>query len=208
MESYSLLLGLVAAGMHTTAYILYNIQSKKGQSKPNAATWALWAFLVILNALTYQETSRSFWLAFTYFTSSTACILTFGYVWIIGRLEWPAWRDWLYASLAAIGGIVWLVYHQAAYANLIITGTILLSFEPTYRGVWKNPHKETPLPWWLWTLALVVIAVNAALQHQAWTSYVSPVSLTVAHATVAILCSRQRKHRYDVRQGWRMPTTH
>lgn len=197
MDRVSLALGIAAACIHVTAYALYNIQSKKGQSKPNAATWGIWAFLVVLNAMTYREVSHSILVALPYYTSSISCLLTFCYLLVTGKYDWPEWRDWVYAGLAAIGGVIWLVFHHAGYANLVITGAILLSFEPTYKTVWRNPHKEKPGPWVLWALAFIVITANVAHQRRGFMAFVSPVSLCLAHYAVAMLCSRRRKENFD-----------
>lgn len=207
MEHLSLVLGLTAATIHVAAYFLYNVQTHVGQSKPNAASWSIWVFLSILNALTYHGAGQSVALTLQYFAGSVACFLTFVYVLRIGRFEWPARKDWLYAGLGAIAGILWLRFHQAGYANLVITGAILISFGPTFRGVLRDPTKEIPRSWILWTAACLVTTLNVALQHKSLIAYVSPIALALAHGYVAVLCRSKRKTAFASRLAENTRTT-
>lgn len=199
METLTLFLGLSAACIHVAGYLLYNIQTKLGQSKPNGATWIVWVLLAGGNALTYNASTGSFVTGLQFFAGSVACFVTFLYVLCIGRITWPKKREWFCTSLAIVGGIVWLVFHKASYANLIIVAAFAFSFQPTFSGVWRDPFTEKPLSWLLWTLSCVITTVSVALNKRPAIAFVAPVSLAILHGVVVFLCSGARKKRFSGR---------
>lgn len=54
MIDISTALPVVAALLHATGFILYNVQTKLGKSDPNPVSWFLGAFLATLNALSFS----------------------------------------------------------------------------------------------------------------------------------------------------------
>lgn len=190
-------LAVVAALLHGVAYILYNVQTKLGQSKPNIASWSIWTFLAILNALTFKEVSKDFVSSLQFATGSVACSVTFFYVLSIGKFKWPTPHELRLFGLGALATAVWLVLRNSGVASLIITVAFLISFVPTWEGVWRNATTEKPLAWILWTTALTISAVNIFLRGSAHPIAVfGVVSLLIAHGAVAILSRSSRQRRY------------
>lgn len=193
MGTVSLILGITAALLHGIAYLLYNVQTKLGQSNPNAASWSIWAFLSTLNALTFAASSGDFVAALQFYTGSVACILTFFYVLVIGRFAWPKPKDWAMFGIGFLASIVWWWSRSASAGNFIVLIAFVISFLPTLEGVWKDPANEKPLAWILWSVALLVTSVNVVILGKTG-SLLTPFVLLLLHGAVAFLSrSRLRK---------------
>ncbi|MFH1099153.1 MAG: hypothetical protein V1723_04545 [Candidatus Uhrbacteria bacterium] len=191
VDRFTLTLGVAAALLHGAGYLVYNIQTKLGKSNPNTATWGIWVFLATLNAFSYRAMSGDTVIAFQFFTGSVACVLTFLYVLAIGKFAWPKREDWEVFALSALAAIIWYVYRNATYANMIVAVTLALSMIPIFRDVWTNPRVEHPFAWWLWTAAFVVTTVNVVLRGRGQLpNLVLPIGGAVLHGAVAVLARR------------------
>lgn len=201
MDRVSLALGIAAACIHVSAYITYNIQTSKGLSKPRASVMGISAFLAVLLAMTYLATTTNVAITLQYIAGSTSAMTTLLYLWVRKRLTRFSKEECVYAAISFVAGIVWYVFHQAAFANFIILATVLMTFKTLYQGVWRNPYTETAWAWLLWALANAVNTVNVIHLHKEWTAYVSPIVLMISHLAVAVLSSTSRKRRFTARTG-------
>lgn len=188
-------LGVTAALLHGTAFVLYNVQTFRGESTPNFASWGVWAILATLNALTFRAMENDTVATLQFVAGSIGCIATFLYALAIGKFAWPDKQEqWLFV-LSLIAVVVWLVFNAATSANMIVLTAAVISFIPTARVVWKDPFKETPRSWVIWTLACAITVVNVLLR-QGWSmSLVTPAALLVLHGSIAVLCGEGRKLR-------------
>ncbi len=163
--SASAVLGVIAGLVHFSAYALYLRQVLRGASKPNAATWTLWTFLAVLNSASYLAMCRDPAKAATPIAGALACavILTVS-VWK-GRLTRLAVFDRGILAIGLSAAAVWWVSRSATWANLLLQGAFVLSNVPTYRGVWRDPSTERPLPWFGFGLAY---AINILVVLMRW----------------------------------------
>lgn len=197
METFSVILGITAALLHGSGYLIYNIQTKLGKSEPRIITWLIWVFLTILNALSYNVMSGDFVAALQFFMGSVACIATFLYVIMIGKFKKPEKHDWLMFGLAALAMAIWVIFRSATGANMIILLATAISFMPTLKGVWKNPFVETPLAWNLWTIAYAISTTNLLLRDCPAVAFIGPVAMIFAHGAIAVLSTESRKRRFS-----------
>lgn len=198
----SLVLAVVAALLHAGAYLLYSVQTKLGRSKPNPVSWSVWAFLAILNALTFKEMSG--WVpALQFMTGSVACFCTFIYALFVGKLTWPkrGAREWKFFGVGIIAAMVWFIFRSAEGANMLLLLGFVFSFKPTYEGVEADPNKETALPWTIWTVAFGVTIINLIVLHKGWVSFVTPSVMVIAHGAIAVLSREERKADFRVRRA-------
>lgn len=174
MHELAVVLGVTAALLHGVAFILYCIQTRFGKSSPKSASWALWAFLATLNALTFHGMTSNWLVTIQFVTGSVGCIATF-----------------LFAMF------VWWIFRTAAVANMIIFIALVISFIPTYEGVWANPTKETPRSWVLWGLAFFITAINVIVSGKGRPlNLVMPIGGAILHAGVGYLSRRKRVYRF------------
>jgi hypothetical protein len=82
-----------------------------------------------------------------FFTGSVACTLTFIYVLIIGKFSRLKPKEWGLFALGLLATLVLLKFRNATGANMLALAAVLISFYPTFEGVLKNPHRETPYSW-------------------------------------------------------------
>lgn len=200
MDTISLVLGVVAALLHGTAYAIYNRQAKLGQSQPNPVSWSVWAFLAILNALTFKGMSD--WvLALQFVAGSVACFLTFIYVLFIGKFAWPrrGAKEWKIFGIGIIAAIVWFVFRSAEWANMVVLLGFVISFKPTYDGVKADPNRETAFPWVIWTVAFAVTIINLIIRDKELVAFITPVVLLVSHCSIAVLSRKRRKQAFRLR---------
>ena len=194
-----LVLGVAAALFHGSAFVLYAIRARLGHSSPKSASWALWAFLATVNALTFRTMSGDV-ATLQFFTGSVACVAVFVYMWAIGKLKWPEPNELLMFAFGLVAIYVWWRYRNAGAANLIIFAALVISFKPTFDGLRTDPYAETSGPWNLWTIAFLITAANVVLRSQGGPrelalQLVMPIGGAVLHGAVAFLSRRERRLR-------------
>lgn len=198
MEYVRLALGITAAVLHGIAYYLYARQTKLGQSEPNSATWSIWAFLAIANALTYRAMSGDLAGTLQFYVGSVGCLSTFIFTLVIGKFSWPKhWEEWATLAFVFLGCAIWYYFGNAGNASRIVLLAFAISFIPTLDGVIRNPFVETPRSWLIWTIAYVITTVNVTLKPDwQWASILTPAAFLVAHALVAVLSNEGRKTEF------------
>lgn len=179
--------------MHVTAFALYNKQMIQGTSRPNTATWTLWAFLTFLNFGSYKVMSGNWVKSILPLASSIACLLTFLFAIAKGKLSRLNIWDVFALGIGFLSGCAWWWYQSATYANLIMQGSILVSFVPTMRGVRKNPKNEKALPWFIWSSAYILSIAVVLLRWQGqFQDLAYPINCLVLHAAVGVLAKRSK----------------
>lgn len=82
---------------------------------------------------------------------------------------------------------------------MVVVIAFLISFFPTFKGVWQDPFKEAPLPWLIWTVAFLITTSNVILRwNEQPLALVIPIVLFMTHGGIAILCTNKRKERFSV----------
>lgn len=197
MHNLTIVLGITAALLHGVAYLLYAIQTKVGHSSPKSASWGLWAFLVLINWVTFGVTIGNWIVALQFLTGSVACIAVFIYMLAIGKFSWPTAKQWRLVGLGILAMLVWWIFRNAAWANTIIFVALAISFIPMYEDLWTDPRSETPRSWVLWTLAFLVTTANVIVNWNGQPlSLVMPIGGAILHGIVAALSTEARKERF------------
>ncbi len=191
--STDLFLGVIAGVMHVVAFVLYNRQMLKGVSRPNTATWTLWVFLTFLNLGSYRAMSGDWVKSILPLASSTACLFTFIFALAKGKLSKIDPWDGAALGVGIIAGFAWWQYNSATYANLILQGSIAISFAPTLRSIRLDRTSEKPLPWFIWSVAYVLSIVVIVMRWRGqWQDFVYPVNCLMLHAAVGLMADRSR----------------
>ena len=184
-------LSILAAVFHGVAYAIYLHQVFGGGSIPNPASWTIWAFLSILNAITFWKGSRDGLATAQFFTGSVACFVVWVFALGAGKFAPLDTMAWAVLVLSLLACAVWYFTRSAIYANLVVGGILLISSVPTIAGVWHNSNVEQSLPWWLWTTAFVITSVNVyrrtdRTKSRWWFLMVVPIFGIAIHGAVAI----------------------
>lgn len=191
-----MLIAIVAVMLHGGAYVLYSWQVLIGESVPNPASWTAWALLASLNAATFYSASTSAISTAQFFAGSVGALVVWGIALADGKFSALGGMEWIVLTACVIACLVWWVTEKAIYGNLILAAIVVVSWWPTFEGVWVNPYVERALPWWMWTVASACTTVNVyrarndPLRNDGmpWQLLlVTPMILIFIHAVVAVL---------------------
>lgn len=154
----------VAVLLQIGGFILYDVQVFSNATLPNTTSWLLWAYLSILNALTYYHDSSKNWTkSGVAIINAIAMVITFIFSVSIGNMSLPPMHDYPVLVLGLLAGLAWYRY-SAGIAQVVLQFAFTLAFLPTYFDIWDNPSIEHPLPWLLWAtsffLGIVIVGTK------------------------------------------------
>lgn len=184
----------IAAGLvNLGGFITYNKQIFLGQSKPNVVTWLSVASLSVLICLTYIYMSDDLIKSIMIIVAATAAVVTFLLSLFLGKLSKPNIYDAVVLITVIIIGIAWWVNQNATIANLVLQGCLLVSFIPTFIGVWQNPKNERITSWLVWNASAAMHIVVVVLRWQGqYQDLAHPICLLVLN-TVVIFGTLRKK---------------
>ena len=187
---------VLAAVFSGVAYVLYLHQVYAGGSVPNPASWTVWAFLAGLNAITFWKGSKDGLATAQFFTGAVGCFVVWAFALSMGKFAPLDTMAWSVLLLCVAACLVWWKTKNAIYANLVLSGTLAVSFVPTIVGVWQDGKTEQPIPWYLWTAAFAITSINVFRRTDRtklhwWFLMVVPVLGTILHGIVALNSARK-----------------
>lgn len=181
-----------AAGMHVVAFIIHALQTHKGTSTPNPATWGLWTFISALNCASFITMQEHRIVGLLPIVSSISCIAAFLVYLFKHKFSKLGFWENTALVLGIVAVFVWWYYHSASYANLILQPAIVISFMPTLRGVWRDPNREGPLPWFIWSPAYIFLIIAVFLEwEEKLLQLVYPINCLFWHGLVGVLSLRK-----------------
>lgn len=141
-----MILGIIAGVIAFIAYIIYIISIIRGKSKPNRATWWIWAFMGLILAVSYKYSgaSNSVWVPYVEFLGPLiVAILSIKYG--EGGLESKTDLFCLFGAFISI--ILWIVFNNPVVA--LVTNLAIDSFAiiPTIKKSYHRPEGED---FWAW----------------------------------------------------------
>ena len=188
LSEISAIIGVIAGLLHVFSFVIYNKQLLKGESQPNTSTWILWVYLTVLNCTSYFFMTTDWAKSFLPIASSAAGIATFFVAVFKGKMSKIDPFDAGALVIGLLAGGAWWLYKSATHANLILQISVLLSFIPTYRWVWKNAEREKGLPWYIWTFAYSLsISVVIMRWNGHWQDLAYPINCFFLHLGVGLL---------------------
>ncbi len=193
MQWISWILGIISALLHGVGYVVYNRQTKRGDSKPNAVSWFIWALMAGLNAASFTGVT-DIPHALQYMVGTFAALATFFLALRWHRFDWPEPIELAVLVLCLVCMGTWYVFKDASFANATLLAPFLISFWPTFRGVRNDPGRERPFAWNIWSVAFAVnLANNIALWNGKPVSVINPVILLLCHWSIAYLSSSRHR---------------
>lgn len=151
MGNYYAVAGIVAGILSIAGYIPYILAIFRGETRPNRASWIIWAIVGGLLAFSYIETGdrHSIWLPLGYFIGPliTAVLsLRYGYM-VWSRLDTIC----LVAACASV--IPWMLSDTAILTLLINVFIDFMGAIPTLIKSYKEPETEDFLAWLIFFVA-------------------------------------------------------
>ena len=177
--------------LHIFAFGLYEWNLIVGDARPNAASWAIWGFITILNFTSYRAMSRDWVKSILPTVGSLLCILTFVIALVRGRFATPTVYDLSVMTIGLCAALVWWWTRRASIAQILLQIGIAIGFIPTFGTVWVDPTSEPAACWLLWAIAFSLQTLVVLMRWQGQkTDLLYPVNCTGLHLAVGILALR------------------
>ena len=176
-----------ASGLAQIAgYALYNWLMRKGDIRPNSASWLIWTIGSLLNMASYVSMTGDIVKDILPITCSIACIATFIHTILIGRFSRPDGFEWCMVATDLSITAVWM-FMSATEASLLYQVGTIISFFPMMKGVASGHDKESPAPWLVWTIAYALFTTTVCLRYEKWQDLAYPVVCLILHGAMTRL---------------------
>ena len=180
---FKVLLGFIATGLAIISYIPYIRDMRRGQTKPHAFSWLIWAVITYI-AGTAQLTSGGGWGSMVAFTTGTISAWI-AYYSFRHRAVAITKSDWISLIVAFAAIPLWIITKQPLLSVIIISIIDLVAFWITIRKTYNMPYSENMAQNLMSTLKHVLTIT--AQQQYSWTTLLYPASLAVTTAGFCIM---------------------
>ena len=194
-------LGVLAAMFQISGYLLYIRNFLRRSIRPNAASYLMFAYGTSLVAFLAWENGAQ-WQELLLLIACAAMSVIVAVMCLRRNATEPVDRFeaiifsadlWLTIGYAVL---VFSKVEKSAYvvAFLILGNvTTLTSFMPILRSTWRNPRREQPLPWIVWSIAYLLLTA-ATLKTTGISEpvlLVYPLANVVLHVSMALFSLRK-----------------
>lgn len=184
------LIGAAAVILGLIGYVPYILDILRGTTRPHVYTWFVWGVIgFVIFALQYTAgAGPGAWVGLVMsILSFLVCALGLRH----GKRD-ITYGDtaFLIVSLIALG--CWLLVDQPVLAMVLLVVTSILSFIPTVRKSWHDPHSET-LTTYI-TIALRHLLSFFAITNYSILTWLFPVTFTITNlAFIALVVARRHR---------------
>lgn len=180
--------GYAAGALALFAYIPYTISILQNKTKPNRATWIIWAILDVLALFSYYVSGarETLWVPLG-FTLGSIVVVAFSIKY--GEKHWSRLDIFCLAG-AGISIPIWLMSSalNALLINLFVTAVGAL---PTFRKTYRDPQSENKLAWGLFMVSCV--ANILAVREWKFAIYIYPITILLIDGPIAAVVFWPRK---------------
>lgn len=183
-------LGVIAGIIAFLAYIVYVISIFRGKSKPNRATWWIWAFMGLILALSYKFSgaSNTVWVPYVEFLGPLSiAILSIKY----GEGGLTDKTDLLCLFGAVISVILWIIFDSPVVA--LVTNLAIDSFAivPTIKKSYLRPEGED---FWAWFGTGLADSLNMfAVERFSFAILLYPIYMLVSDLIIIFILLLKKK---------------
>ena len=165
---------------------------KNKETRPNTASWVLWAFGDVITCATYVGATEEWREFLSSCVSATTCVILVVVFVFLGKFRRIDKWDKIIVAVDISVIILWLIFQSALFANLLIQISAIITFIPIIRSTAKNPRYEKPHAWFMWTTAYALTAVVVILLNSGhWAEVIYPLNYALLHVIVGILALRK-----------------
>jgi hypothetical protein len=187
MPDVRAVIGIVAGVVTLVGFVPYIVAVRRGQAKPNRATWWIWTVACGALFASYYATGErsSVWVPLSYVLGPL----------IIGALSLKhgegGWTRFDQACIgaSALGLLAWWLSGSPLVALVANMGVDFAGALPTIRKTYRDPRSESSIAWsfFLGGAALNLLAVET------WTSAASvlPIYFFAVNLTIMVLAHRR-----------------
>ena len=199
MHDIASIAGKLAGIISLSAYVPYILSILRKETKPNRASWIIWAIVSSIIALSYREAGASYaFLAPVGYVVGSTIVFILSIKYGVGGWT-PFDRKCLIG--AAISLVLWKIFDSPMSALLINLLINLLGTMPTARKAWYQPQTESKVAWSLFSLGSIVNLF--AVENWTFSMAVYPVSMIflIGIVTVPVLWTK-RPRAMGVTLNW------
>lgn len=184
------LLGIIAGIIALLAYVVYVVSILRGKSKPNRATWWIWAFMGLVLALSYKFSGadNTVWVPYMeFFGPLTIAILSIKYG--EGGLSDKTDLFCLFGAIASV--VLWIVFDNPVVA--LVTNLAIDSFAiiPTIKKSYLRPEGED---FWAWFGTGVADSLNMfAVERFTFAILLYPIYMLVSDLIIIFILLLRKK---------------
>lgn len=187
-EKKSRALAILAGFLSLAAYVSYNYLNTAGKASPNISSWAVWAFITILNFTSYKKMTGDWVKSALPTASSIMCIVTVITATYTGSIRALSTVDQICFWTGVLAGLGWWISKSAVLAQVLLEVALVIGFIPTITGVWHTPSGEPTISWLFWTASF---ATQFFVVKYTWRGklidFLYPVNLAIFHGAVFVL---------------------
>ena len=183
-------LGLVDGIIALLAYVVYIISIFKGGSKPNRATWWIWAFMGIVLAISYHSSGavNTIWVPYVEFIGPLSiALLSIKY----GEGGLNNKTDLVCLVGAVFSIILWIIFNNPVVA--LVTNLVITSFAvtPTIKKSYLRPEGED---FWAWFGTGVADSLNMfAVEKFTFAILVYPIYMFISDFIIIFILLLRKK---------------
>ena len=173
MHDIASIAGKLAGIISLSAYAPYILSILRKETKPNRASWIIWAIVSSIIALSYREAGASYaFLAPVGYAIGSTIVLILSI-----RNGVGGWTPFDRSCLlgAAVSLVLWRIFDSPISALLINLFIDILGTLPTLRKAWYQPETESKVAWSLFSLGTIVNLF--AIEKWIFSMAVYPVSM-------------------------------
>ncbi|MFA6076942.1 MAG: hypothetical protein WC735_02600 [Candidatus Paceibacterota bacterium] len=190
MLDVKVVLGIIAGIIAFLAYVVYVISIFRGKSKPNRATWWIWAFMGLVLALSYHFSGaeNTIWVPYVeFFGPLTIAILSLKY----GEGGLNDKTDLICLGGAILSIILWIIFNNPVVA--LVTNLAIDSFAivPTIKKSYLRPEGED---FWAWFGTGLADSLNMfAVERFTFAILIYPIYMLISDLIIIFILLLKKK---------------
>ncbi len=171
---------------------MYNWKNLVGATHPNVSSWAVWAFITVLNFTSYKKLTGDWVKSLLPTANAVMCILTALLALRTGSFRTLSGVDQLCLLIGMFAGLCWWIFKSKDFAEtlvqIILEVAIVIGFIPTIVGVIHNPSSEPWMSWLLWTASFSTQYFVVKLTWRGkLIDFLYPVNMLFFHGLISVL---------------------
>jgi hypothetical protein len=194
--NFSLLITLASSLIFLIAFVIYNKDILKGNTRPNIISWCLFVLVTLINSTSYISMTGDVIKSALAFTDLFTCVVITCLIIFKGYYSKLNIVEILVIIFSAVSLCAWVLLRSATFANLFLQPAYVLAFVPTYLSVYKSPSAERALPWFMWAFCFVLSIIIVVVRWVgAWEDLTYYILAFLLHSGLGLLALRGKRHK-------------
>jgi len=193
---FGIALGVLIGVTHLLGYWIYykGSHSKENPIQPEPMSWLIWAFGSFVNLISYGLLAGDLVKDILPLVCSLACVMIFVDQWFQRgkKIEKMTKEGLSMFSLDTGSMLIGFLTRSALVTNICCQIGTIASFIPILRATAKDPTKEKPLPWIVWSIAYGLDVILVICRWEKWGDVVYPIVEFILCFIIAVISNRKR----------------